>query len=245
MSAARKPPPVDAAENRRRWQAVGVGLVAAFMTLLDVSIVNVAVPSIDRALDATPSDLQWVLSGYALTFGLVLVPAGRFGDVRGRRNAFVFGVALFTLTSALAGLATSPAWLIAARLLQGAAAGIINPQVIGLIQQLFRGPERARPFGLLGRDHRHLHRRRATARRAAHRPRRRGPRLAVGLLRQRAGRHRRGDPRLAAAARPSRGAARSTPARPGRRAAARRRACSSSCCRWCRSSSGGRRGSGR
>lgn len=147
MSAAQ---PVTAAENRRRWQAVGVGLVAAFMTLLDVSIVNVAVPSIDRALHASPSDLQWVLSGYALTFGLALVPAGRFGDARGRRNAFVFGIALFTITSALAGLATSPTWLVVTRLLQGAAAGIVNPQVIGLIQQLFRGPERARPFGLLG-----------------------------------------------------------------------------------------------
>lgn len=150
MSAAQTPQPVDEAEDRRRWQAVGVGLVAAFMTLLDVSIVNVAVPSIDRALHASSSDLQWILSGYALTFGLALVPAGRFGDARGRRNAFVFGIALFTLTSALAGLATSPTWLVIARLLQGAAAGIVNPQVIGLIQQLFRGPERARPFGLLG-----------------------------------------------------------------------------------------------
>ncbi|MGQ5265272.1 MFS transporter [Micromonospora sp. ZYX-F-536] len=150
VSAAQTPQPIDAAGNRRRWQAVGVGLVAAFMTLLDVSIVNVAVPSIDRALHASPSDLQWVLSGYALTFGLVLVPAGRFGDARGRRNAFVFGIALFTATSALAGLATSPTWLVAARLLQGAAAGIVNPQVIGLIQELFRGPERARPFGILG-----------------------------------------------------------------------------------------------
>lgn len=74
MSAAQTPQPVTAAENRRRWQAVGVGLVAAFMTLLDVSIVNVAVPSIDRALHASPSDLQWILSGYALTFGLALVP---------------------------------------------------------------------------------------------------------------------------------------------------------------------------
>lgn len=120
------------------------------MTLLDVSIVNVAVPSIERALGATPSDLQWVLSGYALTFGLVLVPAGRIGDTRGRRNAFVVGVALFTVTSAVAGLAVSPGWLIAARLLQGAAAGLVNPQVTGLIQELFRGPERGRSFGLLG-----------------------------------------------------------------------------------------------
>ncbi|MEW2380431.1 MFS transporter [Micromonospora sp. NPDC047812] len=153
MSPAGTPPPVDATappDDRRRWQALAVGLVAAFMTLLDVSIVNVAVPSIDRALGASPSDLQWVLSGYALTFGLVLVSAGRFGDARGRRSAFVFGIALFTLASALAGLAASPGWLIAARLLQGAAAGVVNPQVTGLIQELFQGPERGRPFGLLG-----------------------------------------------------------------------------------------------
>ncbi|MFJ6197898.1 MFS transporter [Micromonospora sp. NPDC092111] len=143
-------PVVNPADDRRRWQALGVGLVAAFMTLLDVSIVNVAVPSIERALHAGPSDLQWVLSGYALTFGLILVPAGRFGDARGRRNAFVLGVALFTVTSALAGLAQSPTWLVAARLLQGAAAGVVNPQVAGLIQQLFRGAERGRAFGLLG-----------------------------------------------------------------------------------------------
>lgn len=140
----------DTYDDRRRWRALGVGLVAAFMTLLDISIVNVAIPSLDRALGAGPSDLQWVLSGYALTFGLVLVPAGRFGDVHGRRNAFVFGIALFTVTSAVAGLAQSPGWLVAARLLQGAAAGLVNPQVTGLIQQLFQGPERARPFGLLG-----------------------------------------------------------------------------------------------
>jgi EmrB/QacA subfamily drug resistance transporter len=144
------PAEVAGYDDRRRWQALGVGLVAAFMTLLDVSIVNVAVPSIDRALHATPSDLQWVLSGYALTFGLVLVPAGRFGDARGRRVGFVVGVALFTVTSALAGVASSAEWLVAARLVQGAAAGIVNPQVSGVIQQLFRGAERGRAFGLLG-----------------------------------------------------------------------------------------------
>lgn len=120
------------------------------MTLLDVSIVNVAVPSIAQAVSATPSDLQWVLSGYALTFGLVLVSAGRYGDVRGRRNIFVAGLGLFTLASAAAGLANSAAWLVAVRLLQGTAAGLINPQVAGLIQQMFRPEERGRPFGLLG-----------------------------------------------------------------------------------------------
>lgn len=151
MSTDRSAPAATAGyDDRRRWQALGVGLVAAFMTLLDVSIVNVAVPSIDRALHATPSDLQWVLSGYALTFGLILVPAGRFGDARGRRTGFVAGLVLFTVTSAVAGLATSPLWLIVARLVQGAAAGVVNPQVSGMIQQLFRGAERGRAFGLLG-----------------------------------------------------------------------------------------------
>ncbi|MFC7551009.1 MFS transporter [Plantactinospora sp. GCM10030261] len=134
----------------RRWPALAVGLIAAFMTLLDVSIVNVAVPSIQRALTADPSALQWVLSGYALTFGLVLVPAGRYGDARGRRGIFVLGLVLFTVASASAGLARSAEWLIGARLVQGAAAGLVNPQVTGLIQQLFPAPVRGRPFGLLG-----------------------------------------------------------------------------------------------
>src|SRR4051812_11053267 len=127
-----------------------VALVAAFMTLLDVSIVNVALPSIRADLGLSSGGLQWVLSGYALTFGLLLVPAGRFGDARGRRNVFIAGLSVFTLASAAAGLATGAGWLIAARLIQGAAAGVVNPQVSGLIQQLFEPAERGRPFGLLG-----------------------------------------------------------------------------------------------
>jgi EmrB/QacA subfamily drug resistance transporter len=127
-----------------------VALVAAFMTLLDVSIVNVALPSIRNDLHLSSGELQWVLSGYALTFGLLLVPAGRFGDARGRRDVFIVGLALFTLASAAAGLATGPLWLVVARLVQGAAAGVVNPQVSGLVQQLFEPAERGRPFGLLG-----------------------------------------------------------------------------------------------
>ncbi|MFG1880006.1 MFS transporter [Sphaerisporangium sp. NPDC049003] len=134
----------------RRWKALTVCLVAGFMTLLDVSIVNVALPSIRVGLHAPPSDLQWVVSGYALAFGLVLVPAGRFGDTHGRRSAFVFGVVLFTLASMVAGAAQGSTWLVIARVVQGAAGGVINPQVSGLIQQLFRGAERGRAFGLLG-----------------------------------------------------------------------------------------------
>ncbi|WP_433307585.1 MFS transporter [Actinoplanes sp. CA-030573] len=127
-----------------------VALVAGFMTLLDVSIVNVALPSIRSDLHLSSGELQWVLSGYALTFGLLLVPAGRYGDARGRRNVFILGLAVFTLASAAAGLATGPLWLVIARLVQGAAAGVVNPQVSGLIQQLFKPAERGRPFGLLG-----------------------------------------------------------------------------------------------
>ena len=91
-----------------RWRAMSVALVAGFMTLLDVSIVNVALPSIRDDLGLSSGELQWVLSGYALTFGLLLVPAGRFGDARGRRNVFIAGLAVFTLASAAAGLATRP-----------------------------------------------------------------------------------------------------------------------------------------
>ncbi|MEU0480550.1 MFS transporter [Streptosporangium sp. NPDC006013] len=134
----------------RRWKALTVCLVAGFMTLLDVSIVNVALPAIRSGLNAPQSDLQWVVSGYALTFGLALIPAGRFGDMHGRRNVFVLGVVLFTLSSAAAGMAGDPRLLVIARLIQGMAGGVLNPQVSGLIQQLFRGAERGRAFGLLG-----------------------------------------------------------------------------------------------
>jgi len=129
---------------------MSVALTAGFMTLLDVSIVNVALPSIRADLELTAGELQWVLSGYALTFGLLLVPAGRIGDARGRRTVFIAGVAAFTVASAAAGLAGGALALVVARLVQGAAAGVVNPQVSGLIQQLFEPRERGKPFGLLG-----------------------------------------------------------------------------------------------
>ncbi|GDY33603.1 MFS transporter [Gandjariella thermophila] len=146
VESAEYPPGADP----RRWKALAVCLVAGFMTLLDVSIVNVALPSIRDGLHASAAQIQWVLSGYALTFGLVLVPAGRLGDARGRRLVFQTGLALFTLSSALAGFAPNAAWLAAARLLQGVAGGVLNPQVAGFIQDLFRGRERGRAFGWLG-----------------------------------------------------------------------------------------------
>ncbi|MFC5749685.1 MFS transporter [Actinomadura rugatobispora] len=140
----------SASGDRHRWQALSVCLVAAFMTLLDISIVNVALPSIRAGLNASEGALQWTLSGYALAFGLVLVPAGRLGDARSRRAVFMIGLGLFTFSSALAGMAQAMWWLVAARLLQGVAGGVLNPQVAGFIQQLFRGAERGRAFGALG-----------------------------------------------------------------------------------------------
>ena len=149
------PPPVarpdDAYEpDPRRWRALIVVLVAGFMVLLDVSIVNVALPSIARGLGADDSDLQWVVSGYALAFGLVLVAGGRIGDARGRRPTLMIGLAIFTLASAACGLARNPVMLIIARLVQGVGGGLVTPQNAGLIQNLFRGAERGRAFGLFG-----------------------------------------------------------------------------------------------
>ncbi|WP_281367894.1 MFS transporter [Nonomuraea typhae] len=134
----------------RRLPALGVCLTAAFMSGLDVSIVNVALPSIEQSLHATEDGLQWVLSGYALTFGLLLVPAGRLGDARSRRTMFMIGVTLFTLASTACGFAPTTHLLIAARLVQGIGAGLLNPQVSGLIQQMFQGQERGRAFGAFG-----------------------------------------------------------------------------------------------
>ncbi|MFJ2579320.1 MFS transporter [Kitasatospora aureofaciens] len=134
----------------RRWRALAVCLVAGFMTLLDVSIVNVALPTVRTGLHMSESGLQWVLSGYALAFGLILVPAGRLGDARSRRAVFLTGLALFTLASALAGAAQDQEWLVLARLVQGAAGGVLVPQVSGFIQTLFQGADRGRAFGALG-----------------------------------------------------------------------------------------------
>src|SRR6478735_727062 len=138
------------APDPRRWKALTVTLVAGFMSLLDVSIVAVALPSIQRGLGTSPAAVQWVVSGYALAFGLALVPAGRLGDAIGRRTMFLVALGAFVLCSAAAGAAPNTGVLVAARLAQGIAAGSLAPQNSALIQQLFRDDERGRAFGFFG-----------------------------------------------------------------------------------------------
>ena len=136
--------------SAQRWRILAVLLVAIFMSLVGVSIVNVAIPSIQHGLGASDSDVQWVLSGYALTFGVVLVAGGRAGDLLGRGGLFVIGATIFTLASVAAGLAPGAGSLNAARFVQGVGSGLLNPQGVGMIQQYFRGAERARAFGAFG-----------------------------------------------------------------------------------------------
>ncbi|PVH30198.1 MFS transporter [Pararhodobacter oceanensis] len=140
----------DPTVSPERWRILFVLLVTIVMTLISVSIVNVALPAIRVGLGATASDLQWVLSGYALTFGVVLVMAGRAGDIMGRGGLFLIGVTIFTLASIAAGLAPDAHSLNAARFVQGVGSGILNPQGLGMIQHYFRGKERGKAFGYFG-----------------------------------------------------------------------------------------------
>lgn len=141
---------IDVAEpmQARRWYAYTVCLLAGFVTLLDVSVINVAVPTMQAGLHLSAGQVLWAAFGYTLTFGVVLVPAGALGDQIGRRRTLLAGLAVFALGSLACGLAASGGWLVAARLVQGLAAGIVTPQVVGLMQQLFaRGPELGKAAG--------------------------------------------------------------------------------------------------
>jgi EmrB/QacA subfamily drug resistance transporter len=142
---------VSPALDPLRWKALAVLGVAYLMVVLDLSIVNVALPSIQTDLGFAPEDLQWVVSGYALTFGGFLLLGGRMGDLLGRRRVFVAGLIAFALFSLLAGFASSPAMLIVARLLQGAAGAILSPSVFSIVSVMFsEGSERNKALGILG-----------------------------------------------------------------------------------------------
>lgn len=134
----------------RRWRTFAVCVAVASLTILDLSKVNVGLPSIEEAFGAGPTELQFIVAGYALAFGLVLVPAGRWGDLHSRRRLFLIGLAVFAIASLACALAPSIHLLAGGRIVQGIAAGLLMPQVLGLVQQLFVGPERGRAFGLFG-----------------------------------------------------------------------------------------------
>src|SRR5438045_2231950 len=122
-----------------RWKALTVVCAAFFMTVLDVSIVNVALPSIGKSLHFSREDLQWVITAYAITFGGFLLLGGRAADLLGRRRVFMVGVVVFTFASFLCGLAWSEGVLVGARAFQGLGAAIISPAALSLITTIFLG----------------------------------------------------------------------------------------------------------
>jgi EmrB/QacA subfamily drug resistance transporter len=142
---------VNAVElDPRRWKALPVILVAAFMALFDVFVVNVAAPDIRQSVHASASELQLVIGGYAFTYAAFLVTGGRLGDRYGYRSLFIAGMALFTLASAACGISQTPAELVLARLAQGFSAALMVPQVLAQITALFPPDERRRALAWFG-----------------------------------------------------------------------------------------------
>ncbi|MER7764871.1 MFS transporter [Streptomyces sp. NPDC097619] len=125
-------------------------MTAAFMDLVDVTIVNIAIPSMQQDLGATTSAIQWITAGYALAFAAGLITGGRLGDIYGRKRLFLIGITGFTIASALCGLAANPGMLVASRLLQGSMAALMVPQVLAIIHVTFPPHERGKVFGLFG-----------------------------------------------------------------------------------------------
>ena len=142
---------VVAAPNPRRWLTLAVVGAAFFMTVLDVAIVNVAIPSIQLKLHTTPATVQWVLIAYSITFGGFLLLGGRMADLLGRRLIFLVGLTLFTIASLICGLAGSIGVLIAARAVQGVGAAIISPAALSIVSTTFEeGADRNKALGIWG-----------------------------------------------------------------------------------------------
>ena len=132
-----------------RWLVLVIVCLAQFMVILDATVVNVALPSIQRDLNFSAGDLQWVINSYTLVFGGFLLLGGRAGDLIGRRKVFLAGVAVFTFASLLNGLATSSTWLVAARALQGLGGALVSPAALSIITTTFaEGPDRTKALGV-------------------------------------------------------------------------------------------------
>src|SRR5262250_2736388 len=150
VSGQRPPGNTAPAGYPRRWLAAIVMITGALMDMIDVTIVNVALPSIRRDLHASATQLEWVVSGYMLAFAASLIIAGNLGDKFGRKRMFLSGAALFGLASLAAGLSGSGAELIAARVVQGTAAAAMAPQVLATFRAIFAAGERGKAFGIYG-----------------------------------------------------------------------------------------------
>src|SRR6476661_3348046 len=153
MTQAMLPERADSAEanSRRRWLALAVIVAAQFMVVLDVAIVNVALPSIKTDLGFSQESLQWVITAYAIFFGGVLLLGGRLADLLGRRRLFIAGLVIFTVSSLLDGLAWSESSLIAFRALQGLGAALLSPAALSILTTTFReGRERNLALGIWG-----------------------------------------------------------------------------------------------
>ena len=134
----------------RKWRVLTVVCVAVFMLLLDITVVNVALPNIEKELNTSFTDLQWVVDAYALTLAATMLNAGSLGDLLGRKKVFVTAIALFTAASALCGAAQSPLWLILARAAQGIGGAGMFAVSLAIISQEFHGRERGTAFGIWG-----------------------------------------------------------------------------------------------
>src|SRR5918999_3223441 len=135
-------------DSNRRWWTLGAMCFALFMVMLDNTVTNVALPSIQRDFDASLSALEWTINAYTLTFAVLLVTGGRLGDIFGRRLVFLIGVVIFALASATIGFAPTEGWLVASRALQGVGAALMMPGTLSIISNAFPPEERGRAIGI-------------------------------------------------------------------------------------------------
>src|SRR5205807_342468 len=143
--------PVLLTPNIKRWRAFALLAVSYFMTIIDLTIVNVSLPTIGRDLHFSEASLQWVVTAYAITFGGFLLLGGRAADLLGRRRVLMLGLALFTAASLACGLATSEAFLIGSRAVQGLGAASMVPAAMSIVMNMFaEGAERNKALGIRG-----------------------------------------------------------------------------------------------
>jgi EmrB/QacA subfamily drug resistance transporter len=135
-------------QHNRKWWTLGAVAMGLFMIMLDNTIVNVALPSMERDLGIAVSELEWIVSGYALTFAVMMLTGGKLADMYGRRRIFIVGLVVFTLSSLACGLAGSAVMLIGARVVQGVGAAMMNPATLSIITATFPPAERGRAIGI-------------------------------------------------------------------------------------------------